>query len=217
MDKESWEALLERVRKLDQEYFGNRDIKQLLWAMDAQVTSMLKEPTRTNVHKQLGDLLFVVVAAARNNNLEVDELLNDAVVKLENRREGHHYYEAHVTVEPVFEDRLEWLKALALEHRFHIAELVMQKRPGDTPERSRYDAFCTGRSVSYSDLDHETCEFVRLLQHEGFKVWRGKIESTIWDSRYDDSRCPLIREDLPEKERNPRAPAPGALPGRKDP
>jgi hypothetical protein len=39
------EALFERVRKLDQEYFGNRDLGRLIRAMDAQIRSMEKMPT----------------------------------------------------------------------------------------------------------------------------------------------------------------------------
>jgi len=55
---------------------------------------------------------------------------------------------------------------------------------------------------------------VDRLAKEGFKVWRYKIESTLLDSRYDDSKRPLNKAELPEKEANPKPPADGALSGR---
>jgi hypothetical protein len=147
----------------------------------------------------------------------VHQLLEGAVIMLEQRRDQRHYYESHVTIEPVLiEDRLEVLKAIAARHEFHVANLLMQKRPGDTPERSQNDSFCTARGVSYSDLCDRTVHFCRALGEKDFKVWRYKIESTLLDSRYDDSICPLDHAALPDKERNPRAPADGALAGRRD-
>ncbi len=211
------EALLERVRKLDQEYFGNRDIRRLIRAMDAQIRSMAKAPTLANVHKQAGDLLFVLVALARNNGWDLTELLTGPVVMLEQRREERHYFESHVTLEPVLdEERLVVLRAAAEGYGFHVATLLMQKRPADTPERSQNDSFCTARGVSYSDLHDQTVNFCRSLEEQGFKVWRYKIESTLLDSRYDDSIFPLDRTALPAKELNPRAPADGALAGRRE-
>ena len=209
------EALLERVRKLDEKYFGKRGVKRLIWAMEAQVLSMKKRPTRTNMHKQLGDLLFAVVAAARNEQYDLEELLEDAVTELEHRIEKRHYYEAHVTVEPVFGRDRTRLETLARERGFRVAGLFMQKRPRSTPRRSKYDAFCTARSVSRSDLQNRMVEFVTTVRAHGLKVWRAKIESTIEDTRYDDAFCPLDPQHLPAKERAPRAPADGALPGRR--
>ncbi len=182
--------------------------------MAAQVESMQIEPTLANLHKQVGDLLFVIVSVARNNGWDLDELLAGVVAKLENRRTSRHYYESHVTIEPVFDDRLQILGTIAGEFGFHVAKLLMQNRPADTPQRSQNDAFCTARGISCSDLKDRTVEFVQRLQGAGFTVWRYKIESTLMDSRYDDSWVPLVRETLPEKERSPSAPADGALSGR---
>lgn len=211
------EETLRKVEELDREYFGNRSLGRLVRAISAQVESMEKDRSLANVHKQAGDLLFVLVALARNNSWDLDELLEGAVQKLEYRRCTRHYYESHVTIEPVFEERLELLRKIGPEYGFHVATLLMKKRPQDTAERSQNDSFCTARGISYSDLKDRTIDFVKRLQDEGFTAWRYKIESTLLDSRYDDSLLPLDRKSLPEKERNPRAPADGALPGRHEP
>ena len=93
------------------------------------------------------------------------------------------YFEAHVTVEPVFDERLEQLKSIALEHGFRVADLLMKKRREDTPERSQYDTFCTGISKSFADLDVRTKALVEALPSAGFSVWRWKIEGALFDHR----------------------------------
>ena len=55
------------------------------------------------------------------------------------------YYESHVTVEPLFGEDLEKLKSIAEVYKFRVADLLMQKRPEDSPERSKYDTFATGQ------------------------------------------------------------------------
>lgn len=209
------ETLLKEVEKLDKEYFGTRPLPRLIAALSAQVDSMAKEPTSVNVRKQTGDALFVIVSIARNMGWDLDELLDEVIVKVKNRKESRHYYEAHVTIEPVFGKRLEEFKRICSTFQFHVATLLMQKRKTATPARSTNDAFCTGRSISRSDIEDRMFGLVRALKNAGFEVWRWKTESTLTDSRYDDSLFPLHKEKLPEKERNPRAPAAGALSGRK--
>lgn len=114
------------------------------------------------------------------------------------------YYECHVTIEPVFEERLEELRKIAQCSYFHVAELLMQKREEDTPERSKYDTFCTGRSKSYYDMVDRMRVVVFALQDAGFKVWRYKIEDAVLDSRYGDTYSLLHKDDLPDKELYPR-------------
>lgn len=210
-----WDELLERVSTLDRECFGDRELVQLLSALDHQIDSIRKEPVEVNVRKQLGDILFILAAIARNKNWQLDELLEEAVVKLENRRAARHYYEAHVTIEPVFGEDDMVFRKIAKAYKFHVATLLLQKRKEETPTMSKNDAFCTGRSVSYSDIEDRMLALVRALTNAGFLVHRYKIESTLLDSRHDDSIFPLSIEKLPEKERNPRAPAEGALAGRR--
>lgn len=208
------EDLIRQVEKLDREYFGNRPLGRLVSALAHQIYSMQKEPTLVNVRKQVGDILFILVAISRNLGWELEELLFEAVTKIENRRKARHYYEAHITVEPVFGERLEQFKEVCKTYDFHVAILLMQKRQADTSERSSKDSFCTGRSISYSDLEDRTLAMVKTLQEAGFTVWRYKIESTLLDSRYSDSKFFLVSDELPEKERNPGSPAAGALSGR---
>lgn len=98
-----------------------------------------------------------------------------------------HYYEAHVTIEPVFNERLEQLNVMARFHGFHVADLLMKKRVEDQPERSQYDSFTTARDSNLGALKLKTAAFVRRLRENGFQVWRYKIESTVFDSRYEDA------------------------------
>ena len=98
-----------------------------------------------------------------------------------------HYYESHVTIEPVFNERLEELKELVEVNGFRVADLLMKKREEDKEERSKNDTFCTARDWSFEKLRGRTISVVRNLRNRGFAVWRYKIESTVVDSRYDDS------------------------------
>ena len=96
------------------------------------------------------------------------------------------YYECHVTIEPIFEDRLDLAKSLALPHRFRAAELLMKKRKDDTEERSKYDTFMTGRGKYYEDLHDRAQALVDDLIAHGFVVWRVKIEDTLMDTKLGD-------------------------------
>jgi len=62
------------------------------------------------------------------------------------------YYESHVTVEPVFDERLEKFKEICAPHTFKPAKLLMKKRSFDTPVRSEYDTFCTGKNKNEEKL-----------------------------------------------------------------
>ena len=101
------------------------------------------------------------------------------------------YYESHVTVEPVFDTRLEQLKFICELHGFRVADLLMQKRPEDTPERSRFDTFCSSRSVDPAVLTQRMYDLCRACASAGFRVWRYKIENVIVDSKVDDSALRL--------------------------
>lgn len=93
------------------------------------------------------------------------------------------YFESHVTIEPVFDDRLEQLKKIVHKHSFRVADLLMQKRRGDTHERSKYDTFCTARGNDYHELNAKMMLCVGDLVSAGFKVWRYKLENTLVDVR----------------------------------
>jgi MazG nucleotide pyrophosphohydrolase domain len=208
------EDIVSKAAELDEKYFGDVTIERSVEVINSQAESMLPGSTKSNVYEQAGDLLFAIVSLARNQGWTMERMLQDAVHKVEKRRSTRHYYEAHVTVEPVFEDRLELFKIICHDYKFRVANLLMQKRKGDTEERSKNDSFCTGRGISYTDTKKRMLALVERLEKEGFTVWRYKIESTLLDSRYDDSERPLDKEALPEKEKDPKPPADGALSGR---
>lgn len=208
------EDIINKAFELSQKYFGNVTLERSVEVINSQAESMLPGSTKTNVYEQTGDLLFALISLARNQNWSLERLLQDAIAKIEKRRDSRHYYEAHVTIEPVFEDRLEKFKIICKDYKFHVATLLMQKRKEDSEERSKNDAFCTGRGISFSDTKNRMMQLVIRLEKEGFKVWRYKIESTLLDSRYDDSEYTLDKDSLPEKENNPKPPADGALGGK---
>lgn len=92
------------------------------------------------------------------------------------------YYEAHITIEPTFDQKLDLFKVICEDYGFKVAELLMKKRKDDTLERSSLDSFCTGRSKSYDDLNSRMMNLVEKLQPH-FKVWRYKLEATLLDVR----------------------------------
>jgi hypothetical protein len=90
-------------------------------------------------------------------------------------------YESHITIEPVFGERFTLFSNCSRYFGFKPAKLLMQKDRDVTAERSDKDSFCTGHAHSYDELLHSTKLLVRVLQHEGFKVWRYKIEAILTD------------------------------------
>lgn len=96
------------------------------------------------------------------------------------------YYEAHVTVEPEFDQRLERLQICAARFGFRVADLLMQKRAEDTLERSRFDTFLSAKSDNEADLDFRMRRLINALDSEGFTVWRYKMETATVDSRVED-------------------------------
>jgi hypothetical protein len=97
------------------------------------------------------------------------------------------YHEIHVTIEPQFEDRLVIVQSLAKQFGFKVADLLMQKRKKDTPERSKYDTFLTGHKLDLESAITSVKNVVNALEEQGFKVWRYKIEDVVIDSRKSDS------------------------------
>lgn len=95
------------------------------------------------------------------------------------------YYEAHVTLEPVNEERHAALLLIALQYDFRVADLLMKKRDVDTPTRSKYDSFLTTRDQDMNEIKRRVRGCVEKLKAEGFDVWRYKIEDTIMDSQLE--------------------------------
>lgn len=93
------------------------------------------------------------------------------------------YYESHVTLEPVFDEKLEQVKNICAGYGFKVADLLFKKRAQDTAERSQCDTFCTGRGKTFEDLKQLMELLVADLVHNEFKVWRQKIEAVVYDAR----------------------------------
>jgi hypothetical protein len=96
------------------------------------------------------------------------------------------YFETHVTIEPIFDERLKEASAIAGKHGFKIATLLMKKRVEDTETRSKYDTFMTSHSMSLQTSKDRIHSLIKELKLNDFKVWRYKIEDIVLDSRYED-------------------------------
>ncbi|SRR6266849_3503544 len=97
-----------------------------------------------------------------------------------------YYFECHVTINPVYRNRLDYFKEICKKYNFRVAELLMKKRSEDTPILSQYDSFCTGRSINYMELFDNMVDLITELKQNNFKVLRYKIENTLLDSRQND-------------------------------
>lgn len=104
------------------------------------------------------------------------------------------YYESHITIEPVFDGRRELARQAVAPFNFRLADLLMQKARQEAAVPSTLDTFMTGHAVVYAYLEERTIGAVKALQHNGFKVYRYKIEDCVLDSRKDDALGLLSEE-----------------------
>jgi hypothetical protein len=96
------------------------------------------------------------------------------------------YYEAHVTIDPVFDIDRERAAIIAGYHKFKLANLIMRKREADEETPAQDDTFMTGHGKDLYDIKSRTKNLILTLQQFNFKVRRYKIEDTILDSRSED-------------------------------
>lgn len=92
-------------------------------------------------------------------------------------------YESHITIEPVFDDRLKVLELLVGDFGFRVADLLFKKRATETATRSDKDTFCTAKSDDLRSLQARTNACVAHLMAAKFDVWRYKLEETLLDVR----------------------------------
>lgn len=97
-----------------------------------------------------------------------------------------HYFESHITIEPVFDERRDEAASIAKLYGFKLAELLMKKRKQDTEERSSKDTFMTSHSKDAYDIISSMRGCINHLRNRNFKVWRYKIEAIMMDSRIED-------------------------------
>lgn len=94
------------------------------------------------------------------------------------------YFEAHVTIDPVFGFDRDKAEDIARQHNFKLAKLVMLK--GNISEESKRDTFMTSHDKLFLPIKERTIACVKQLKAAGFVVRRYKIEDTILDSRTND-------------------------------
>lgn len=91
------------------------------------------------------------------------------------------YYEAHLTIDPVFGESRERAETIAALNGFKLAKLLMQKG-----EESKVDTFMTAHARHWKDIHRRTKSCVEMLKHAGFTVRRAKIEDTLFDTKRGD-------------------------------
>ncbi len=100
-------------------------------------------------------------------------------------------HECHITIEPVFGQRLAQAKRIADAWGFKVASLLMVKEDGTT-EPSRNDTFMTSHSPFYETIETRMGCCVEDLQALGLTVLRYKIELILLDSKYQSDPLNLL-------------------------
>lgn len=111
------------------------------------------------------------------------KLLDDHAAGLSIAPQTRLYFEAHITLAPVFGEAREALKMLGSNHGFRVADLLMRRARGGAAVPSQDDSFMTARSVDYSDIVERTRSMVQALRACGYSVRRYKVENTLVDSK----------------------------------
>lgn len=96
------------------------------------------------------------------------------------------YYECHITIEPVFEDRLIQLQEVASTHSFKVANLILRKSHSDPGIPAQDDTFCSAKSDNLETLRAQMLLMLENLMAFGYKILRYKIESIVIDSKKED-------------------------------
>lgn len=94
---------------------------------------------------------------------------------------ARHYFEAHVTIDPVHgKDRCN-VDDISRANHFKLAKLFMVKGV-----EASEDTFITGHAIELDLLTLRLRSLVASLQASGYVVRRYKIEDTVLDSRIQD-------------------------------
>lgn len=96
------------------------------------------------------------------------------------------YYEAHITIDPVFGARRLTAQDIASARAFRVAKLILRKDASANPEEHTDDTFMTGHSINFVDIMRRTKALCEDLKQSNFVVRRYKIEETVMDSRIED-------------------------------
>lgn len=96
------------------------------------------------------------------------------------------YYEAHITIDPVFDQARVEAGVIADRHGFQLAELIMRKSRRERERQHQDDTFMTARAKRWFDIRTRTRAAVNELLRCGYGVRRWKIEDTLLDSKAGD-------------------------------
>lgn len=111
-------------------------------------------------------------------------------METEELRDATWYYECHVTIEPVLDERACELEKIATFHNFKVANLIMKK----TGMVNEDDSFMTSRHKNYRTLHGRMMGLLNELKSRGFVIYRYKTEETIFDSKVSGDTYGFIRK-----------------------
>lgn len=92
-----------------------------------------------------------------------------------------HYYEAHIELAPINQADMKLLEDDLRELQFDLVDLVAIRREDDL------NLITTYHSTKLPELKEVVRGAVKRLKQWGYTVKRYKIESTVLDSKHDDS------------------------------
>lgn len=144
----------------------------------APATDWMRQAIRETIPENL--LLQRFLSEITRNTELATQSLTIIIQRLLNQPQSI-YYESHVTVEPVFGERLEDFKQIASFHGFKVAKLLMEK-DGDLIVSQR-DSFCTGHSKHYLDIHNRMTSLCNELESKNFILKRYKVEAVVFDKR----------------------------------
>jgi hypothetical protein len=89
------------------------------------------------------------------------------------------YFECHITIEPVEDERLAKFEELSRKYKFKVANLLMRK----SLERSQLDSFTTAKSKKFDVIYSAMMGLLSDLRENNFNIYRHKIEKVVVDSK----------------------------------
>jgi 1,2-phenylacetyl-CoA epoxidase catalytic subunit len=95
-----------------------------------------------------------------------------------------HYYEAHINLDEMSEPQEEMLQEVLDKICFKTTDIVAL--PYENMEQEDFYKIVTTQDKNLKNLIQRVSDSVNLLMGLGYKVKRYKIESTVFDSKYED-------------------------------
>lgn len=105
-------------------------------------------------------------------------------------KQSWHYYEAHINLGNMTEAQEEKLQSFLEIINFKTTDIVAM--PYEGLEQEEFYKIITTKDSNLRALTSRIENAVSLLQYKGYQVQRYKIESTIFDSKFED-KLDLLR------------------------